>query len=186
MVILYDLIVKMASGDQGGRMDKKYRAVVFKMPNNSDKAERRYVIKDMESGEIVDDAQGYGYKSAQKAYAGWAYKRRDKSKDTEKAEKERAISKWTEENKTFIRLLDTLAFEKWKDTRTPVDAGFVKKLLEENGYIDLNFTAGNSAGTDPWIMVLSVHLNELFKVHIQIAGNMKLKLVLIFDSFTLG
>ena len=81
MVILYDLIVKMASGDQGGRMDKKYRAVVFKMPNNSDKAERRYVIKDMESGEIVDDAQGYGYKSAQKAYAGWAYKRRDKSKD---------------------------------------------------------------------------------------------------------
>jgi hypothetical protein len=96
----------------------------------------------MESGEIVDDAQGYGYKSAQKAYAGWAYKRRDKSKDTEKAEKERAISKWTEENKTFIRLLDTLAFEKWKDTRTPVDAGFVKKLLEENGYIDLNFTAG--------------------------------------------
>jgi hypothetical protein len=142
MVILYDLIVKMASGDQGGRMDKKYRAVVFKIPNNSDKAERRYVIKDMESGEIVDDAQGYGYKSAQKAYAGWAYKRRDKSKDTEKAEKERAISKWTEENKTFIRLLDTLAFEKWKDTRTPVDAGFVKKLLEENGYIDLNFTAG--------------------------------------------
>ncbi len=123
MVILYDLIVKMASGDQGGR-------------------KRRYVIKDMESGEIVDDAQGYGYKSAQKAYAGWAYKRRDKSKDTEKAEKERAISKWTEENKTFIRLLDTLAFEKWKDTRTPVDAGFVKKLLEENGYIDLNFTAG--------------------------------------------
>ena len=53
---------------------------MFKMPNNSDKAERRYVIKDMESGEIVDDAQGYGYKSAQKAYAGWAYKSRDKSK----------------------------------------------------------------------------------------------------------
>ena len=60
MVILYDLIVKMASGDQGGRMDKKYRAVVFKMPNNSDKAERRYVIKDMESGEIVDDAHRMG------------------------------------------------------------------------------------------------------------------------------
>lgn len=123
-------------------MDKKYKAVVLKMPNNSDKAERRYVIKDMESGEIVDDAQGYGYKSAQKAYAGWAYKSRDKSKDAEKAEKERAISKWMKENKAFIRLLDTLAFEEWKDTRTPVDAVYVKKLLEENGYRDLNFTAG--------------------------------------------
>ena len=30
----------------------------------------------------VDDAQGYGYKSAQKAYAGWAYKNRDKSRIT--------------------------------------------------------------------------------------------------------
>ena len=80
MVILYDLIVKMASGDQGGRMDKKYRAVVFEVPNKRNKSEIRYVIKDMESGVIVDDAQGYGYKSAQKAYAGWAYKSRDKSK----------------------------------------------------------------------------------------------------------
>ena len=80
MVILYDLIVKMVSGDQGGRMDKKYRAVVFEVPNKCSKSEIRYVIKDMESGVIVDDAQGYGYKSAQKAYAGWAYKSRDKSK----------------------------------------------------------------------------------------------------------
>ena len=76
------------------QMNKKYKAVVFTSPINPYKAEIRYVIKDMESGEIVDDAQGYGYKSAQKAYAGWAYKNRDKSRDSEKAEKERMISKW--------------------------------------------------------------------------------------------
>ena len=74
-------------------MKKKYKAVVLSSPINPDKAEIRYVIKNMESGEIVDDAQGYGYKSAQKAYAGWAYKNRDKSRDSEKAEKERMISK---------------------------------------------------------------------------------------------
>ena len=91
---------------------------------------------------IVDDAQGYGYKSAQKAYAGWAYKSRDKSRDAEKAEKEKVISKWMKENKPFIRLLDALAFEEWKNTRSPVNAEFVRKLLEENGYRNLNFTAG--------------------------------------------
>ena len=123
-------------------MDKKYRAVVFEASDNCDKSKIRYVIKDMETGMIVDDAQGYGYKSAQKAYAGWAYKSRDKSRDAEKAEKEKVISKWMKENKPFIRLLDALAFEEWKNTRSPVNAEFVRKLLEENGYRNLNFTAG--------------------------------------------
>ena len=75
-------------------MDKKYKAVAitvthkpvdeFDLVNH----EIRYVIKDTESGSIVDDAQGYGYKTAQKAYAGWSYKNRDKSKDRERAAKE--------------------------------------------------------------------------------------------------
>lgn len=68
-------------------MHKKHKAVMLEITNNLGTVERRYVIKDMESGTIVDDAQGYGYKSAQKAYAGWAYKSRDKSKDTEKRQK---------------------------------------------------------------------------------------------------
>ena len=34
----------------------------------------RYVIVDTSTGEIVDDAQGYGYKSEQKAYACFSYK----------------------------------------------------------------------------------------------------------------
>ena len=127
-----------------GRMDKKYKAIVCTSLISPDKAEIRYVIKDMESGVIVDDAQGYGYKSAQKAYAGWAYKSRDKSKDAEKAEKEKVISKWVKENKQFIRWLDTLSFEICKGAHSPedrVDAKFVRKLLEESGYGDLPFTA---------------------------------------------
>jgi len=65
-------------------MDKRYKAIVFTSPINPKKAEIRYAIKDTESGSIVDDAQGYGYKSAQRAYAGWAYKNRDKARDIEK------------------------------------------------------------------------------------------------------
>lgn len=74
-------------------MDKKYKAIstiVTQEPRteyDSETREKRYVIIDTESGEIVDDAQGYGYKTAQKAYAGWSYKNRDKSKDKEKRRK---------------------------------------------------------------------------------------------------
>ena len=75
-------------------MNTKYKATILITSNSSDENEARYVIKDMESGEIVDDAQGYGYKSARKEYAGWAYKSRDKSRDAEKAKKEKMISKW--------------------------------------------------------------------------------------------
>jgi len=132
-------------------MDKKYKAVAITVTHSSSdefgqsEYETRYVIKDMESGTIVDDAQGYGYRTVQKAYAGWSYKNRDKSKDKEKAEKENVIANWMKENKSFINLLDALAYEIWKGKWGPedrVDTKFVSKLLEENGYKDLPFTAG--------------------------------------------
>lgn len=133
-------------------MDTKYKAVAITVTHSpSDEFglseyehETRYVIKDIESGIIVDDAQGYGYKTAQKAYAGWSYKNRDKSKDKEKAEKEKTIAKWMKENKSFIKLLDTFAFEICKGSWGPedkVDTKFVSELLKENGYKDLPFTA---------------------------------------------
>ncbi|WP_226358680.1 hypothetical protein [Pseudonocardia sp. ICBG601] len=34
----------------------------------------RYVVLDAVTGEIIDDAQGYGYKSAQNAHRAHAYK----------------------------------------------------------------------------------------------------------------
>ena len=41
----------------------------------SDPFNLRYVIIDKETGEIIDDAQGYGYTTAQKAYKGYGWKR---------------------------------------------------------------------------------------------------------------
>ena len=36
--------------------------------------EKRFVIIDATTGELLDDAQGYGFKTAQKAYASYGYK----------------------------------------------------------------------------------------------------------------
>ena len=132
-------------------MDKKYKAIPTivkqKTKTKYDSAimEKRYLIVDTESGEIVDDAQGYGYKTAQKAYAGWYYKNRDKSKDKEKAKKERIIARWMRENKNFVRLLDSVAFDiqtRKCDYGNKLDAKLVRDLLKKNGYKDLPFSAG--------------------------------------------
>lgn len=50
------------------------------------RGEARYVIVDAATGEVLDDAQGYGYKSAQRAYAGFGYLTKDKTTDLEKRE----------------------------------------------------------------------------------------------------
>ena len=140
-------------------MDKPYKAIQYKVTihhdeiideeepwNNSpahDTTETRYCIVSTETGEVLDDAQGYGYWTAQKAYAAYAYKTRDKSKDKERAAKKKHIKDWMKKNKSFIELMDYYAFEIARGRMSPddkFDAKFVKKLLKEEG-LEPDFTA---------------------------------------------
>jgi hypothetical protein len=141
-------------------MDKTYKAIQYKVTthhdavvdkeepwNNSpayDTCEMRYCIVSTDTGEVLDDAQGYGYKTAQKAYAAFAYKNRDKSKDKEHLARKRHIEQWMEQNKSFVKLMDSYAFEIAKGTMAPddkFDAKFVRKLLREES-LEPDFTAG--------------------------------------------
>lgn len=116
-----------------------HKAVVDKYApwNNTpayDTHETRFCIVSTETGEILDDAQGYGYKTPQKAYSGFAYKTRDISKDKERAEKIERIKKWMKENKSFVKLMEDYAFQIAKGAMAPddkFDTKFVKELLEE-------------------------------------------------------
>ncbi|XME03127.1 hypothetical protein QYZ88_002835 [Lachnospiraceae bacterium C1.1] len=97
-----------------------------------------------DTGEVLDDAQGYGYKTAQKAYAAFAYKNRDKNKDKEHLAKKRHIEQWMEKNKPFVKLMDSYAFEIAKGTMAPddkFDAKFVRNLLRGES-LEPDFTAG--------------------------------------------
>ena len=142
-------------------MDKKYKAIPYKVtthhnaiedkdePWNSepayDTSEIRYCIVSNETGEVLDDAQGYGYRTAQKAYAAYAYKTRDKSKDQEKANKKKHIQQWMKEHKGFVRAMDDTAFQILKGAWGPddeFDAKQVKDMLEEFG-LKPDFTAGD-------------------------------------------
>lgn len=113
-------------------MNKTYKAVPYtitthhnaivdnKEPWNNepayDSSETRFRIVSMETGEVLDDAQGYGYKTAQKAYSAYSYKTRDKSKDKEKFAKKKQIELWMREHKTFVKALDDIALEIAKGT----------------------------------------------------------------------
>ena len=107
-------------------------------------SETRYRIVDVETGEVLDDAQGYGYKSYQNALSGWGYKSRDKSRDPERIAKEREIMAWMKEHRDFVNCMDDYAFLVAKGDYGPngkVTSAAAKEILEELGYTDLPFTA---------------------------------------------
>lgn len=95
--------------------------------------ETRFLIVDKESGEALDDAQGCGYRTAQKAYAAYSWKTRDRSKYKEKREKEQAIRAWMKQNKIFVRTLDQMAFDiiSGGDPNEKITAKTVRELLKE-------------------------------------------------------
>ena len=109
-------------------MDKTYKAIQYKVTthhdavvdkeepwNNSsayDTFEMRYCIVSTDTGEVFDDAQGYGYKTAQKAYAAFAYKNRDKSKDKENLARIYSVEEGV--NITFLDLMRRGIQEKYQ------------------------------------------------------------------------
>lgn len=95
--------------------------------------DRRYIIVD-NNGNILDDAQGYGYKTVPNAHRCWMYKNRDKSKDKEKMEKINHIKEWMRSHKGFVDAMNQFAFEiyagKWGDG-DKFDSKFVEKMLKD-------------------------------------------------------
>lgn len=104
-----------------------------KSPSLSKPYQDRFVIINIDTGEILDDCQGYGYKTKQKAHIGYAYKTRDKSKDAEKTARCRKIKKWLRAHKGFTNTLDEFASEiakgSWGED-DKVDAKLVKTILK--------------------------------------------------------
>ena len=128
-------------------MDKNYKAVSYRVVNHNDAIidenepwnnmpaydthETRFRIISTKTGEVLDDAQGYGYKTAQKAYSGYLYKTRDRSKDKEKQAKKRHIQRWLKKHKDFAEAMDNVALDVVKGVYDKFDAALVKELLAE-------------------------------------------------------
>ena len=98
---------------------------------NKDKYDPRYAIMDVETGEILDDAQGYGYKSASNAYSAYAYKTRDKTKDKEKKARINQIKQFLKEHKGMVSDIEYLEFDYIKNNEK-FGAKDMKEYLKDN------------------------------------------------------
>ncbi len=72
--------------------------------------DRRYVVVDAATGEIVDDAQGYGYKSAQNAHRAHGYKSMPSGKKRQRAAIKKQVRRWCDKHGEFTDDVDQAMF----------------------------------------------------------------------------
>ena len=87
---------------------KNYK--VIKSEVHSKYRDDRYICIDPETGEVLDDAQGYGYKTPQKAHAAFTWKNRTAKQKKLDSDKQKAISSWRKSHRQF-----ETAVEIWLD-----------------------------------------------------------------------
>ncbi|WP_226351945.1 hypothetical protein [Pseudonocardia sp. ICBG601] len=75
----------------------------------------RYVVVDVTTGEIIDDAQGYGYKSAQNAYRAHSYKSVPPEKNKQRDAAKRKVKDWCAAHPAFMADAEKMAFCAVKD-----------------------------------------------------------------------
>ena len=93
--------------------------------------EYRYIIIDEDTGKTFDDAQGWGYKTYQKAQAALNYKKRDKKSFDKMYDIKDAVRKWCKENKSVMRYIEGCMFDSLKD-RTPWTEKNLEDALKNN------------------------------------------------------
>lgn len=75
---------------------------VIKSEELSSAFDNRFIIINIHTGEILDDAQGYGYKTIEKAYAAFYYKKNNTKSDAKRKKKLKiAIENWLDKNEDF-------------------------------------------------------------------------------------
>lgn len=86
----------------------------------------RYWVIHPTTGEILDDAGGYGYKSIPNAHRGYSYKKKAKEEKKRLQAELKTIQKWERENEDiYDRLIDTVAQQcKFDSDFTPSETEF--------------------------------------------------------------
>jgi hypothetical protein len=104
----------------------------------SDRFEKRYVVVDEATGDIVDDAQGYGYKAAQNAHRAHAYKSMPPKKERQRDAAHRQVRRWCTAHPEFMQHVEQAMFYALKDGLNLIE-GDVRAMLDEHG-VELPFS----------------------------------------------
>ncbi|AOS94792.1 hypothetical protein AN480_27255 (plasmid) [Mycobacterium intracellulare subsp. chimaera] len=93
---------------------------------------KRYVVVDEATGEVLDDTQGYGYKTAHNAHRAHAYKSMSPKKKRQRDAAKRRVQRWCGQHPEIVRDIEQAAFYAMKDGDT-VTAADVLAILAEHG-----------------------------------------------------
>lgn len=105
----------------------------------------RYIVVDAESGKTLDDANGYGYKSAQKAHAAFGYKRKPHAQKKAEEKTKAAVRKWLQDHQNFKENVEDAVLQIAKTSpygiNVKLGVNFLNECLKEAGITDLPFSA---------------------------------------------
>ncbi|CAN5735360.1 hypothetical protein BH09ACT7_BH09ACT7_45760 [soil metagenome] len=93
---------------------------------------KRYVVVDEATGDVLDDAQGYGYKTAQNAHRAHAYTSMPPKKKRQRDAAKRRVQRWCEQHPEVVQHLEQAVLYTMKDGEN-VSATDVRALLTEHG-----------------------------------------------------
>lgn len=100
--------------------------------------DRRFVVIDEVTGEVLDDAQGYGYKTAQNAHRAYGYKSATPKQKKARDGLKRRVREWIAENRAVVRDIEDEAFYSLKDGEEFTHAR-IKEIIAEHG-VEMPFT----------------------------------------------
>jgi hypothetical protein len=93
--------------------------------------DRRYVVVDEATGEVLDDAEGYGYKTAQNAHRAYSYKSMSPKRNSQLNAVKREVQRWCAADEEFMGHVEQVMFYAMKDGDSFGKAD-VEQLLSEH------------------------------------------------------
>jgi hypothetical protein len=110
--------------------------------------DKRYVVVDEATGEVVDDAQGCGYKSAHNAHRAHAYKSMPPKNKHQRDAAKRQAQRWCAQHPEFMQHVEQSMFYAMKDGQNVTEAD-VRAMLAEHGF-QLPFSVKDLMGNWTW------------------------------------
>lgn len=104
-----------------------------------DSYKNKFIVIDKETGKILDDAQGYGYKTVRNAYACFAYKNMNKEQKKGYEKRKQEIAVWIKTHSEFMNELECEMFDALKNNEQFTEKD-IQRMLIRDGY-DKEITA---------------------------------------------
>ena len=98
--------------------------------------EKRYIIVDIKTNKVLDNAQGYGYKTRIGAHKAWGYKNRT----PKQIQKENRLKKWIKDHRTICKAYNNACFCAFNDDEVILLDDVIGILKEHDAHENTEFT----------------------------------------------